>query len=168
MSSLLKQVQDSPADALWDELDKVIAVMLGVEGTDTFMCPMAPMVDREANTIWFFTRKDNDRFATVADGVAAKICLTNEGDHFWACINGRVMKQVNPDVIERFWSPMVEAWYEGGIKDDNILLLAFQPEMAEISCSTKSTLRFGWEIAKANLKGEEKPDLGVQTRVRLG
>jgi len=69
--------------------------------------------------------------------------------------------------MERFWSAKVEARYEHGIKDDNILLLAFHPETAEVSCSTRSLLRFTWEIAKANISHREQPDVSAHTRIRV-
>lgn len=165
--SLLKKVEKAPDEALWEQLEDITAVMLGVDAQGQFMCPMVPRPDPENGTIWFFTNRDNDRFGDLANGAQATICLINEKEHFWACIKGRMAKHNDRAVIERFWSPMVEAWYDGGIEDDHILLLAFKPESAEVSCTTKNVMRFSWEIAKANLKGEVKPDVGLQTRIRL-
>ncbi len=167
MTNVLKQVQASPETAMWQQLEDVTAVMLGVEGTDSFMSPMAPMVDTETKTIWFFTSKANKHYGHVADGTNAQICLANERDNFWACINGWIEKKDDPQIRERFWSAKVEAWYDHGIDDEDILMLAFHPEAAEISCSTKSMLRFSWEIAKANLSHREQPDVSTQSRIRL-
>lgn len=167
MTNVMKQVQASPETAMWQQLENVTAVMLGVEGKDTFMSPMAPMVDAEAKTIWFFTSKDNKHYGSIDGGCQAQICLANEKDNFWACINGWIAPENDRKVMERFWSSKIEAWYEHGIKDDNILLLAFHPEAAELSCSTTSMLRFNWEIAKANLTHREHPHVSTQTRISL-
>lgn len=165
--SLLRKVESAPDEALWQQLEDATAVMLGVDGPEQFMCPMVPRADRDNNIIWFFTNRDNDRFGGLESGAQGSICLVNEKDHFWACIHGRIARHYDKAVIERFWSPLVEAWYKGGIEDDHILLLAFHPEAAEVSCTTKNVLRFSWEIAKANLRGEVQPDVGLQTRIRL-
>lgn len=165
--SLLRKVETAPDDALWQQLENATAVMLGVEGRGPFMCPMVPRADRENNIIWFFTNRDNQRFGNLEEGAQASICLVNDREHFWACIHGRISQRYDRGVIERLWSPLVEAWYKGGIEDEHILLLAFQPIAAEVSCTTKNVLRFSWEIAKANLKGETQPDVGLQTRIRL-
>lgn len=167
MTNVLKQAQSSPETAMWQQLENVTAVMLRVEGRDNFMSPMAPMVDTEAKVIWFFTSKSNNHYGNVADGAKAQICLANERDHFWACINGWIEKKNDPAAKERFWSAKVEAWYEHGIDDQNILMLAFHPDAAEVSCSTKSLLRFSWEIAKANLTHHDHPDVITQSRIRL-
>ena len=37
----------------------------------------------------------------------------------------------------------------------------------EIWASTGSTVKFGWEIAKANLNPEKMPDVGVHRHVRF-
>jgi hypothetical protein len=46
-------------------------------------------------------------------------------------------------------------------------MLALEIEDAEIWASTGSKLKFGWEIAKANLNPEEEPDVGVKTHINL-
>jgi len=167
MTNVLKQVQASPETAMWQQLENVTAVMLGVEGRDTFMSPMAPMVDSEAKVIWFYTSKDNKHYGQIEDSVKAQICLANERDHFWACINGWIETPIDTEAKERFWSAKVEAWYEHGINDENIRMLAFHPEAAEVSCSTTNMLRFSWEVAKANLKHHEHPDVSTQARIRV-
>jgi hypothetical protein len=43
-------------------------------------------------------------------------------------------------------------------------MLKFTPSTAAIWASTSSTLKFGWEIAKANLTDSE-PDVGYTTKV---
>jgi general stress protein 26 len=61
---------------------------------------------------------------------------------------------------------VVSAWYDKGKDDPSLIVLEFTPETAGIWASTDSALRFGWEIAKANLTDSE-PDVGVKTEVRF-
>ena len=46
-------------------------------------------------------------------------------------------------------------------------MLALQVDDADIWASTDSTLKFGWEIAKANLDDAKMPDVGVNVRLRF-
>lgn len=165
--SFLAKVQDDPSAALWEQLSEVTAVMLGVEGGDNFMRPMAPQADPDENTIWFYAKKSSELFSELDSGKIAHLCLVNEDKHFWACVKGRLMEAFDPKVIDRFWSPSVEAWYEDGKKDSDLTLLAFHPHAAEISCSSNSKLRFGWEVMKANVKKEEMPDMGMQVIIPM-
>ena len=41
-------------------------------------------------------------------------------------------------------------------------MLALHVDDADIWASTDSTLKFGWEIAKANLQEDKMPDVGVR------
>ena len=112
--TLLAQVKDNPNDVLWDQLSEVTAVMLGIEGGNSFMRPMAPQPDPEENTIWFFTKKSSEIFSELDSSKMAHICLVNEDKHFWACVKGRLMEAFDPKVVDRFWSPSIEAWYQDG------------------------------------------------------
>ena len=55
MTNVLKQAQSSPETAMWQQLKNITAVMLGVEGRDNFMSPMAPMVDTDNKVITMAT-----------------------------------------------------------------------------------------------------------------
>ena len=43
-----------------------------------------------------------------------------------------------------------------------LTMLALHVDDADIWASTDSTLKFGWEIAKANLSDDKTPDIGVR------
>ncbi|MNL70780.1 hypothetical protein D3C87_1958320 [compost metagenome] len=57
------------------------------------------------------------------------------------------------------------AWYDGGKEDPLLTMLALTVDDGEIWASTSNSLRFGWEIAKANLKNHQEPDVGVHRRL---
>ena len=58
------------------------------------------------------------------------------------------------------------AWFEGGKEDPALTMLQLKLDDVAIWASTNSTLKFGWEIAKANLTGKE-PELGYHTKISL-
>ena len=64
--------------------------------------------------------------------------------------------------IDAYWSAVTAAWYEHGKSDPTLTMIALRVDDAEIWASTDSTLKFGWEIAKANLNDEKMPDVGVK------
>lgn len=165
--SLLETVKNNPESALKQQLAEAKAVMLGVDGESQYMRPMAPLQRDGDDLVWFFTNKSSETFQSLDKAKPASLCLVNEGDHFWASVKGQLQAHTDPNIVDELWSPMVEAWFEGGKSDPDLMLLAFSPETAEISCSTGSKLKFGWEIIKANVKEQETPDIGVQRRVRM-
>lgn len=160
----LKEAKQDPKKQLWDEIDQVHAVMLGVPETGQHMQPMAPMASREENRIWFFTKKDNDLVKAALAG-KAHMCLVSDDQDYHACISGTLSENRSQQHIERFWSPVVGAWFEG--KDDpDLTMLELIPDHAAIWASSDSSIKFGWEIAKANMSDSE-PDVGVHTQFAM-
>lgn len=155
----LKAARTDPEHQLFDEIDGVHAVMLGVEGAGA-MQPMAPELDRTTKTVWFYTKKDTDLARSVGTGAPGILCLVGKSQDYHACLSGRIEQRLDPEVRDRFWNSVVDAWFEGGKDDPNLTMLAMKLDQGHIWASTDSTLKFGWQIAKANLTDTE-PDVGV-------
>jgi general stress protein 26 len=163
MSDLTK-ARENPKEQLFDEIDRIHAGMLGLEGSSMHMQPMAPQLDRQTGTIWFFTKTDTEIAEAIGPGARAHFCVVGKDHDYHACISGRILLRRDPVKIDEYWNSVIEAWFDG--KDDpKLTLLALEMEDAEIWASTGSTLKFGWEIAKANLNPDEEPDVGVKTHV---
>lgn len=160
----LKQAETDPKKQLWDQIDDVRAVMLGIPSTGQHMQPMAPMAAREENRIWFFTRRDSDLVKALGSG-KAHMCLVSDDHDYHACVSGTLSENRSTQHIERYWSPVIAAWFDG--KDDpRMTMLELTPDHAAIWASSDSSMRFGWEIAKANLSDSE-PDVGVHTEFAM-
>jgi general stress protein 26 len=158
----LTEAREAPERQLWDEIDKLHAGMLGIEGAHMHFQPMAPHVDRETNTIWFFTKSDTDLVKAVGAGSRAHFCVVGKDHDYHACLAGALEVSLDPAKRDEYWSAVNAAWYEHGKDDPLLTMLALRVDDAEIWASTDSSLKFGWEIAKANLNDEKMPDVGVK------
>ncbi|MCQ1835751.1 pyridoxamine 5'-phosphate oxidase family protein [Neorhizobium galegae] len=158
----LTEARVAPERQLWDEINNIHAGMLGIEGSHMHFQPMAPNADPKSSTIWFFTKSDTDLARAIRAGSRAHFCVVGKNHDYHACLSGTL--EVRPDraKIDEYWSTVTSAWYEHGKEDPLLTLLAFKVDDAEIWASTDSTLKFGWEIAKANLHDEKMPDVGVK------
>lgn len=161
----LKAAQKEPENQLFDEIDKVHAGMLGVAGSGA-MQPMAPELDRATKTIWFFTRKDSDLAqAASRSGTGGVFVLVGKDHDYHACLSGSLEERLDPAIRDRFWSSVVEAWFDG--KDDpQMTMLAMRLERGHVWVSTDSVLKFGWEIARAQLN-EHEPDVGISLPIEF-
>jgi general stress protein 26 len=160
--STIEKAKTDPIAQLWDKIDKVHMVMLGSPDHAHHMQPMAPQSDREDQAIWFYTRTDSDIAKAAASGGSVHLCLVM--DDYQACLAGDLHTSHSQEHIDRYWSSMVEAWFPQGKSDPHLTMLCFRPASAAIWASTGSTLKFGWEMAKAITTGEE-PDVGYKTEV---
>ncbi|MEL6289244.1 MAG: pyridoxamine 5'-phosphate oxidase family protein [Pseudomonadota bacterium] len=160
----LEQAKENPRGQLWEELEDIPAGMLGLAGSDQHMQPMAPQIDRAQNRILFFTKRDSDLVKSMHGNQTAKFTFIGEDHDYHACIHGALRVNTDRSIIEQHWNPVVDAWYDEGKDDPNLVLLEFKPDEAAVWASTDSSLKFGWEIAKAKF-GNSEPDVGVRTHV---
>lgn len=158
----LTEAREAPERQLWDEIDKLHAGMLGIEGAHMHFQPMAPHVDRKTSTIWFFTKSDTDLVKAIGAGSRAHFCVVGKDHDYHACLAGALEVRLDPAKRDEYWSAVNAAWYEHGKDDPLLTMLALRVDDAEIWASTDSSLKFGWEIAKANLNDEKMPEVGVK------
>ncbi|MDO5896699.1 MULTISPECIES: pyridoxamine 5'-phosphate oxidase family protein [unclassified Agrobacterium] len=158
----LSEAREAPAQQLWDEINSVHAGMLGLEGLHAHMQPMAPHADPKTNTIWFFTKTNTDLVNQLKPGSRAHFCLVGKDHDYHACLSGKLEQRKDLGKIDEYWNSVVAAWYEHGKEDPELTMLAMHIDDADIWASTDSTLKFGWEIAKANLTDNKMPDVGVR------
>ncbi|MGZ8407520.1 MAG: pyridoxamine 5'-phosphate oxidase family protein [Caulobacteraceae bacterium] len=150
---------------LWDEIEGGGAGMLGVVGSGDHFQPMTPYLNREAGRIWFFVKKDADLVRTVGEGRDAMF-IVQHGQKFDACIAGRLVENLDTDARDAHWNKVVEAWFPEGKTDPTLTMLRFDCRDAQLWISEGGPLKFGWEIAKANVTGKE-PDVGERTSLSL-
>lgn len=157
--------RDDAETRLWKALEDTRIGMLGLPGDH--MQPMTGFRDDTDGSVWFFTRDDTDLARRAAvDPQKAMFCLISKDRELYACVGGRLSLSRERARVERFWNPVVAAWYPEGRDDPALALLRLEPEDAQVWLSTKGPVRFAWEVAKANVTGRE-PDMGARTEIRF-
>jgi general stress protein 26 len=113
----------------WRELSQSPFMMVGLEGDHHHSLPMTGQLDAKANhCFWFYTTRDN----RLAQGGKAMAQYSATDHCLFACIDGTLVTETDPAVIDRYWSRDVAAWYPGGKDDPNLLMLRFDLGHAEI------------------------------------
>jgi general stress protein 26 len=154
---------------LWDEIGKGRTGMLGLTGGEADQCfqPMTAFAEPRDQTIWFFTRGDIDLAKRVGPaGADAMFIFQSKDQKVQACLAGRVSAQRDGERIDKYWNPVVAAWYPQGKDDPALVLLRFNVMDAELWLSDVGPAKFAWEIVKANATGKQ-PDLGESASLRM-
>jgi general stress protein 26 len=150
---------------LWRELERSRCGMLGAGQTlrGQFV-PMTAFAEPEAGKIWFYSHRGGDLAGAAERGVPAVLIVMAKDQDLQACIRGEL--QASSDVLHRdkFWSPVVSAWFPKGKQDPDLILLCLTCEDADVWVSDAGIVKFGWEMAKANLTGST-PDVGGHVRL---
>ena len=156
-------------DAFWDHLKKSNTGMLGLDQPGYHAQPMTAFREEETGTIWFFTRDDTDLARDVASpgGQSAMFHYGSKDQHVWACVAGQLSVQgQDREIIDRYWNPVLAAWYPDGKDDPHLTVLRFDAEEARIWVQKGGLMRFAFEIAKANIT-KTMPDEGGVVDVNL-
>lgn len=160
----------SPAEAeteFWKHLEKSNTGMLGLDRPGYHAQPMTAFRDEETDTIWFFTRDDTDLVRDTGAGASAMFTYAAKDQHVFACIHGTLMRHNDREKIDRWWNPVVAAWYPDGKDDPHLTLLQFTPGDGRIWVADKGAFGFAYEILKANIT-KTTPDSGGVADVNLG
>lgn len=114
---------------MWEAMASSPNVMVSLVGKYQHAEPMRAQLDKHANgEFWFYTRKDN----RIAEGGEAMVHFSSKGHDVFACIRGVLVRELRPEIIDKYWSNPVEAWYDEGKNDPNLLMLRFELADAEI------------------------------------
>ena len=159
-----RKTEQEPEKQLWEQLDKVRAGMLGIEGSYNHMQPMAHQADQDGHAkLWFFTSRSSDLFKEMGDGRHAHFCLVGKDQDYHACLMGELSESRDRSKVDAYWNDHVAAWWTSK-SDPDIALLEFDLLDAAIWASTKNPIRYAWEIQSA--KGSPKePDLGARAHL---
>ncbi|HWF01520.1 MAG TPA: pyridoxamine 5'-phosphate oxidase family protein [Caulobacteraceae bacterium] len=152
---------------LWSEIEDTRFGMIAAmaPAPDHFQ-PMTAFPEPESRTLWFYTRRDADLAVAAEDAVESMFVFTSKDRQLQASIRGRLRASTDALHRDKFWNSVVAAWYPKGKDDPELVMLAFTCEDAQIWLSEGGGAHFGWEIAKANLTGQQ-PDVGSHVSVKM-
>lgn len=113
----------------WTELSQSPFLMVGLKGSHEHTMPMTAQLDPGAShCFWFYTTREN----RLAAGGPAMAQFVGKGHFLFACIDGTLVEETDPAVIDRYWTHDVATWYPGGRQDPNMMMLRFNLGRAEI------------------------------------
>lgn len=132
---------------LWTKMSNSPFLMVGLTDGQHSEPLTAQLDEDQVDTLWFFIGKDN----RLAKGGSAMAQFVSKGHDFFACLSGSAQIQNDFAMIEKLWSPQVEAWFPGGRNDPNLALLRFDIDSAELweadmSLAGKAKMLFGGTI----------------------
>ena len=156
-------------EAFWDSLKKSNTGLLGLDQPGYHAQPMTAFRDEETGTIWFFTRDDTDlaRDAGVGSGQSAMFHYGSKDQNVWACVHGDLsVHGQDRAIIDRYWNPVLAAWYPEGKDDPHLTILRFEAGDGRVWVNEGGFFKFAFEIAKANAT-KTLPDAGGVTDVNL-
>ncbi len=122
-------MSDDIRNQMWHAMASHPNVMVSLSGNDDHAIPMRAQLDDDADSeFWFYTSSGN----RLAKGGPATVQFVSENHDVFACIRGTLEEETREDIIDKYWSKPVSAWYEHGREDPELLMLRFRLKDAEI------------------------------------
>ena len=114
---------------MWQAMSDSPYLMISLMNASGHSEPMRAQLDKDANGhFWFYTTKTN----RIAAGGHAMAQFVSKGHKLFACISGDLVEETRQDIIDKYWSNGVEAWYENGKQDASLKMMRFNLVDAEV------------------------------------
>lgn len=152
-------MSDDHRKQFWDRLGGVRTGMLEIDGR---FLPMSPNIIEGDGYIWFLTADGTAMADAAAKGSTARFVVSNDDKGLYANINGVMEISNDAEKLDEVWNFVAASWYEDGKRDDDLVLVRYRPENAEVWLTGTSGIGFLYQVARAHVTGD-KPDMGVHT-----
>ncbi|RDC59819.1 hypothetical protein HME9302_01014 [Alteripontixanthobacter maritimus] len=120
---------DEQKTQFWKAMADSPFVFLQLDGKPDTAVPMTAQLDKDANSaIWFFTQTRSD-FAKLGKATAN---FASKDHEMFARFDGTLAIETDRQRFDDMWNNFVEAWYDGGKDDPDILFLRMDLGDAEI------------------------------------
>lgn len=128
----MKHAEGNPEELkkkFWRALADSPFLFLQRHGESDTAVPMSPQLDKDANSaIWFFTHTKS-KFAALGPVTAT---FQGKGHDMFARFDGTLSVETSQERFDQFWNNFVEAWYDEGKNDPDLLFLRMDLGNAEI------------------------------------
>lgn len=152
---------------LWSLIKDIrVAMMTTWTGEEMHARPMHGHQETFTGKLYFFTRRHSGKSAEIGRFDKLNLAYADPDRNSFVSVAGRGRLVDDPELMRRYWSPMVGAWFPKGLDDPELALIEVDAISAQYWDATTSSMRYLFEIAKANLSGDE-PDLGETEKLRL-
>lgn len=120
----IKKLQD-----LVNDIKTCILITSGKNGSRTSR-PMAVINTDHMGNIWFFTGLDSNKVKDIEMEHFVQMIFAHPGKDSYLDVRGRANVVTDKNTIKENWTPLVKAWFPGGVEDPNLCLLQIKTDEA--------------------------------------
>ena len=153
---------DTIRDILTSERTAIVTTRAG---HDLHSRPLAVQGAEEFDgTLWFFTNDPSPKTADIEEHPEVNVSVG--GSKGYLSLAGTAVVSRDQAIIDKFWNPWAEAWFEGGRQDPSLALLEVTVDSVEFWDLDKPKLARALEVARA-IVTKTPPDVGESKTVEL-
>ncbi|MEG1053303.1 MAG: pyridoxamine 5'-phosphate oxidase family protein [Janthinobacterium sp.] len=165
-------MQHYSSEQLASIADKIKDVKFGMLTTsdDTRTLASRPLTLQQVDAdgrIWFFVSDEAGYTRDLLNNPQVNVSFVDTGDSLYVSVCGHAELLKDRAKAEELWSPLVQAWFPGGLDDPKLSLIKVTIQSAEYWDSSASKMMQFYEMAKSAITGEPPKDLGEHGRIDL-
>ena len=152
-----KNLQDKEAVKKFKDLVNDIRVCMFItEFSETkHTRPMATIEVEEDGTLWFFTDIRSIKVEEVAAENTVHLVYAHPGKESYVDVWGHASIVTDKQQLKDKWSPIVKAWFPGGVDDPNLALLKVNPDNVYYWDSATGKMMAFLKIAASAVTGKK-------------
>lgn len=151
---------ESHKDKLWNLIKDIKVGMLCTQDSEFPRArPMHVVQKNYDGKLWFYTNKHQEKVNEIVQD--NKVCITfcDPNEDVYVSLSGIARLTMDQELIDKFWSPFVAAWFPKGKDGGNVALIELDVVEGEHWNSNENKVVQLFKTAKANLTGQ-MPDIG--------
>lgn len=118
---------------LHDKIKHIKIAMLTIQDEKGYYRsrPMITMKTECEGNVWFFTNLDSEKVEEIRKNPSVNLSYADQAEEIYVSIAGRAEVVNDQQKMEEFWKPVLEEWFPGGLKNNDLALLKIEMEQAE-------------------------------------
>jgi general stress protein 26 len=122
--------------------------------------PMSLVQDAYDGTLFFYTSKSQSKIYEIEKERDVCISFSSPSDSTYVSLTGKARISDDQDLIDKYWSTGVAAWFKNGKDDSDVAILKVKISRGEHWNSKNNKLVQLFEMAKSNAIESSTPNLG--------
>lgn len=123
-------------------------------------------IDNEGN-LWFFTSDEAPFTADLAEHPDVNVSFSNPDEQLYVSVTGHAYLLKDRAKARELWTPLVGAWYAGGLDDPHLALIRVRIHAAEYWDVKGSKMKQLVQLARAAVTGRAAVGVGRHTTICL-
>jgi len=122
--------------------------------------------DEQSGVLWFFMSRSGEPALDIESVPEVNVSYSDAGKDAYVSVSGTARTVNDPARKNMLWSPLMQAWFPGGVGDPDLALIAVTINHAEYwDVKTNKATKI-YEMAKAAMTGT-RPNIGEHGQVRM-
>lgn len=142
-------------EVLWEKIENIsVAKFTTYDGETIRSRPMKMLQNDFHGTLWFVGSVRSEMVEDIHQHPNVNITLTDAKKDIYVSISGKAYLSEDQEQLSKLWSGDIDAWFDEGINDDNVALIAVDVAEAEYWDVKESGIKqaFNAMLSKANGK----------------